>query len=91
MDANKTKTAQTETAQLERYILFLIRDTKLFSAKTVLSDLRAYWSRGGDMGYEEVLQRLRSLKTKGEIEPIVKDTGTITPSTLWRLKQIERY
>jgi len=70
---------------LEQYILFLIRTTKLINAKTIFFRVSREYSPG--LRYEDIMERLKSLKSARKIEPVVMDERKTNYSTLWRLKE----
>ena len=68
---------------LDSYILFLISKSKLIDAKTILFKVK--YEYGETLQYNELMVRLKILKSIHEIEPVVMDEKKITPSSLWRL------
>lgn len=70
---------------LDRYILLIIGQSKLIDIKTLLIKVRQEY--GQPLHYEELMVRLKALKSRQKIEPIVMDARKITASSLWQLKQ----
>jgi len=67
---------------LDSYILFLISKSKLIDAKTILVKVKHEY--GETLQYDELMVRLKILKSVHEIEPVVMDENKITPSSLWQ-------
>jgi len=78
-------TAVTDTEDhLDRYILLIIGQSKLIDTKTILIKVRQEYGR--PLHYEELMVRLKALKSRQKIEPVVMDTRKITGSSLWKLR-----
>jgi hypothetical protein len=77
------KTRLKEYDRLESYLLFLIRKSKLIDARTILFKVRHEY--GEHLQYDELMVRLKTLKSIHQIEPVVMDARKIKPSTLWQL------